>query len=69
MRIDILTLFPDMFASFLQGSLLGLARTSGLLDICVTNIRDFAEGTHRQVDDRPFGGGPGMLLMPGPVVR
>ncbi|MCX7415515.1 MAG: tRNA (guanosine(37)-N1)-methyltransferase TrmD [Planctomycetota bacterium] len=68
MRIDILTLFPDMFASFLQGSLLGLARTSGLLDICVTNIRDFAEGTHRQVDDRPFGGGPGMLLMPGPVV-
>jgi tRNA (guanine37-N1)-methyltransferase len=68
MRIDILTLFPDMFASFLEGSLLGAARAAGLLDIRVTNIRDFAEGIHRQVDDRPFGGGPGMLLMPGPVV-
>lgn len=68
MRIDILTLFPEMFASFLEGSLLGEARRSGLIDICLTNIRDFAEGVHRQVDDRPFGGGPGMLLMPGPVV-
>lgn len=68
MRIDILTLFPEMFSGFLDGSLLGAARASGLLDIRVTNIRDFAEGVHRQVDDRPFGGGPGMLLMPGPVV-
>ena len=68
MRIDILTLFPEMFTGFLEGSLLGAARASGLLDIRVTNIRDFAEGVHRQVDDRPFGGGPGMLLMPGPVV-
>jgi len=68
MRIDILTLFPEMFTGFLDGSLLGVARASGLLDIRVTNIRDFAEGFHRQVDDRPFGGGPGMLLMPGPVV-
>ena len=68
MRIDILTLFPEMFEGFLAGSLLGAARASGLLDIRVTNIRDFAEGVHRQVDDRPFGGGPGMLLMPGPVV-
>ena len=68
MRIDILTLFPEMFASFLDGSLLGAARAAGLVDVRVTNIRDFAEGVHRQVDDRPFGGGPGMLLMPGPVV-
>ena len=68
MRIDILTLFPDMFTSFLDGSLLGAARSAGLLDVRLTNIRDFAEGVHRQVDDRPFGGGPGMLLMPGPVV-
>jgi len=68
MRIDILTLFPDMFAGFLEGSLLGAARTAGLLDIRVVDIRAFAEGPHRQVDDRPFGGGPGMLLMPGPVV-
>ena len=68
MRIDILTLFPEMFTGFLDGSLLGAARAAGILDIRVTNIRDFAEGVHRQVDDRPFGGGPGMLLMPGPVV-
>ena len=68
MRIDILTLFPEMFTSFLDGSLLGAARAAGLIDIRVTDIRDFAEGVHRQVDDRPFGGGPGMLLMPGPVV-
>jgi tRNA (guanine37-N1)-methyltransferase len=68
MRIDIVTLFPEMFTSFLDGSLLGAARRSGLIDVRVTNIRDFAEGVHRQVDDRPYGGGPGMLLMPGPVV-
>lgn len=68
MRIDVLTLFPELFASFLDGSLLGAARRRGLLDVRLTNIRDFAEGVHRQVDDRPFGGGPGMLLMPGPVV-
>jgi tRNA (guanine37-N1)-methyltransferase len=68
MRIDILTLFPEMFTSFLEGSLIGVARAAGLLDIRVTNIRDFAAGVHRQVDDRPFGGGPGMLLMAGPVV-
>lgn len=69
MRIDILTLFPEMFTSFLEGSLIGSARAAGLLDIRVTNIRDFATGVHRQVDDRPFGGGPGMLLMAGPVVE
>lgn len=69
MRIDILTLFPEMFTSFLEGSLLGAARAAGRIDVRVTDIRDFAEGVHRQVDDRPFGGGPGMLLMPGPVVE
>lgn len=68
MRIDIVTLFPDMFTGFLAGSLLGAARTAGLIDVRLTNLRDFAEGVHRQVDDRPYGGGPGMLLMPGPVV-
>ena len=68
MRIDILTLFPAMFSSFLEGSLLGAARTAGILDVRLVDISDYAEGPHRQVDDRPFGGGPGMLLMPGPVV-
>jgi len=69
MRIDILTLFPDLFGGFLDGSLLGEARRTGLVEIRLTNIRDFAPGVHRQVDDRPYGGGPGMLLMPGPVVE
>jgi tRNA (guanine37-N1)-methyltransferase len=68
MRIDIVTLFPDMFTGFLAGSLLGQACAKGLIDIRLTNLRDYAEGVHRQVDDRPYGGGPGMLLMPGPVV-
>ena len=68
MRIDIVTLFPEMFSGFLEGSLLGAARRAGLVEIRLANIRDHASGIHRQVDDRPFGGGPGMLLMPGPVV-
>jgi tRNA (guanine37-N1)-methyltransferase len=68
MRIDVVTLFPEMFRGFLDGSLLGAAQKAGLLDIRLKNIRDFATGVHRQVDDRPYGGGPGMLLMPGPVV-
>ena len=68
MRIDILTLFPEMFTGFLDGSLLGAARQNGLIDVRLIDIRDFASGPHRQVDDRPYGGGPGMLLMPGPVV-
>jgi len=68
MRIDIVTLFPEMFTGFLEASILGSARRAGLVDIRLTNIRDHATDVHRQVDDRPFGGGPGMLLMPGPVV-
>ena len=68
MRIDIVTLFPDMFTGFLSGSLLGQACAKGLIDVRLTNLRDHSEGVHRQVDDRPYGGGPGMLLMPGPVV-
>ena len=68
MRIDILTLFPEIFSGFLDGSLLGAARENGCIDVRLTDIRDFATGVHRQVDDRPYGGGPGMLLMPGPVV-
>jgi tRNA (guanine37-N1)-methyltransferase len=57
-----------MFTSFLDGSLLGSARKAGIVDIRLTNFREFAAGVHRQVDDRPYGGGPGMLLMPEPVV-
>jgi tRNA (guanine37-N1)-methyltransferase len=67
MRFDVLTLFPEIFAGYLTQSLLKLAIDQGLVEINLWNIRDWAEGQHRCVDDRPFGGGPGMVLMPGPV--
>jgi tRNA (guanine37-N1)-methyltransferase len=69
MRIDVLTLFPEMFAGPLSAGVLRLAQEGGLIQVHVTNIRDFGQGRHRQVDDKPFGGGPGMLMKPEPVVR
>ncbi len=68
LRIDVLTLFPGLFDGFLGESILHRAIRSGLLDIRLRNLRDWAGGKHRQVDDRPFGGGPGMVLMAPPVV-
>jgi len=67
MRFDVLTLFPEMFQGYLTQSLLKLALQQGLVQIHLWNIRDWAEGKHHSVDDRPFGGGPGMVLMPEPV--
>ena len=67
MRFDVLTLFPEIFSGYLTQSLLKLAIDRGLVDIRLWNIRDWAEGKHQSVDDRPYGGGPGMVLMPGPV--
>lgn len=67
MRFDILTLFPELFGSYLGQSLLKLAIDRGLVDVQTHNFRDFAEGKHRQVDDKPYGGGPGMLLMCPPI--
>ena len=67
MRFDILTLFPEMFESYLGQGHLKLAIERGLVDIRRHNFREFAPGVRRQVDDRPFGGGPGMLLMCQPV--
>ena len=69
MRIDVLTLFPEMFPGYLGQSLLKRAIDAGLVDIQLHNIRDWARGKHQQVDDRPFGGGPGMVLRPEPVVE
>ncbi len=66
-RFDVLTLFPEMFQGYLSQSLLKLALSKGLVQIHLWNIRDWATGKHRSVDDRPFGGGPGMVLMPEPV--
>jgi tRNA (guanine37-N1)-methyltransferase len=67
MKIDVLTLFPGMFVGPLDESILKRARTTGLLDLAIHNLRDYAHDRHRTVDDRPFGGGPGMLLKPEPI--
>jgi tRNA (guanine37-N1)-methyltransferase len=67
-RIDVLTLFPGIFDGYLGQSILSRAIALGLVSIERFNIRDWADGKHKQVDDRPFGGGPGMVLMAPPVV-
>ena len=67
MRIDILTLFPEIFGSYLDHGIVGRAVQRHLVDIRCLNFREFAKDLHRTVDDRPFGGGPGMVLMCGPV--
>lgn len=67
MRIDVLTLFPGMFVGPLDESIVKRARQAGLLDLQIHNLRDYAHDRHKTVDDRPFGGGPGMLLKPEPL--
>jgi tRNA (guanine37-N1)-methyltransferase len=67
MRIDVLTLFPGMFAGPLDESIVGRARTQGLLELRIVNLRDYTHDRHKTVDDKPFGGGPGMLLKPEPI--
>lgn len=66
MRIDVLTLFPEMFTA-LDQSIIGRARESGLLEINVINIRDFSKDKHKKCDDAPFGGGAGMVMTPQPL--
>ncbi|MDZ4374788.1 MAG: hypothetical protein U1C74_25695, partial [Phenylobacterium sp.] len=67
MRFDVITLFPELFAPFLQHGINRRAFESGLVDVRLWNPRDFAEGNYRRVDDRPFGGGPGMVMMAEPL--
>ena len=67
LRIDILTLFRELFVPFVETSIVGRAQKSGLVDIHLTNIRDFAKDNYGTVDDAPFGGGPGMVLMCQPM--
>src|SRR6266568_4811904 len=67
MRFDVLTLFPEIFQGYLTQSILKLALDKGIVTLNLWNIRDWAKGKHKSVDDRPFGGGPGMVLMPEPV--
>ena len=67
MKIEILTIFPEMFDSFLNSSIIGRARKQGILDISATDIRQFSLCKHKNTDDYPFGGGAGMLMTPQPV--
>jgi tRNA (guanine37-N1)-methyltransferase len=67
MKIDVLTLFPGMFAGPLDESIVRRARDTGRLSLQIHNLRDYTHDRHRTVDDKPFGGGPGMLLKPEPV--
>jgi tRNA (guanine37-N1)-methyltransferase len=67
MKIDVLTLFPEMFAGPLDVSMVARARKAGLLDLQIRNLRDWTHDRHKTVDDRPFGGGPGMVLKPEPI--
>ena len=67
MKIDVLTLFPAMFAGPLDESIIMRARKSGLLEMKIHQLRDWTHDRHKTVDDRPFGGGPGMLLKPEPI--
>lgn len=69
MRFDILTIFPEMFSAYLQEGVLGRSIKSGIIDVRITNIRDFARGSHKTTDDRPYGGGDGMVMKPGPIYR
>jgi tRNA (guanine37-N1)-methyltransferase len=66
-KIDVLTLFPAMFAGPLDESIIKRARSAGLLDLTLHQLRDWTHDRHKTVDDRPFGGGPGMLLKPEPI--
>lgn len=67
-RFDILTLFPDLFSGYTSQSLLKLAIQAGLVEVHLWNIRDWSQDKHQRVDDRPYGGGPGMVMMCQPVV-
>lgn len=67
MRFDVITLFPELFAPFLVSGVTRRAYESGLVEVKLWNPRDFAEGNYRRVDDRPFGGGPGMVMMAEPL--
>ena len=67
MRFDIITIFPELFAGFLECGMLRRARDAGVVEARIINLRDFAADRHKSVDDRPSGGGEGMVFMPGPL--
>ncbi|MBE0476860.1 MAG: tRNA (guanosine(37)-N1)-methyltransferase TrmD [Coriobacteriia bacterium] len=69
MRIDVVTMFPEVVSCPMSASMVGLAQERGVLELSVHDLRQWAEGVHRQVDDYPYGGGPGMVVKPEPVFR
>jgi tRNA (guanine37-N1)-methyltransferase len=69
MRFDVVTLFPELFAPFLTSGITRRAYESAQVDVHLTNPRDFATGTYRRIDDRAFGGGPGMVMMAEPLAQ
>lgn len=69
MRFDIITIFPSLFDSFFHESLIAKAQKKGIIDIRVHNLRGWAKDKHKTVDDRPYGGGPGMILKVEPIYR
>lgn len=69
MRFDVVTLFPELFAPFLAAGVTRRAYEAKQVDVRLWNLRDFAEGNYRRVDDRPFGGGPGMVMLAEPLAR
>jgi tRNA (guanine37-N1)-methyltransferase len=69
LRIDVLTIFPKMFDGVFSESLLGKAQQKGLVDLRVRDLRDHTDDKHRTVDDRPYGGGPGMVMKPEPLFQ
>ena len=68
MRIDVVTIFPGLFEAFLETAFVGIARERGAVAIAVHDLRDWTSDRHRTVDDAPYGGGPGMVLKPEPLV-
>lgn len=69
MRFDVITLFPELFAPFIEAGVTRRAYAGGQIDLRLWNLREHAEGPYRRVDDRPFGGGPGMVMMAEPLAR
>ena len=67
MRVDVLTIFPEMFDAPMSASIVGLARQKGLLNLHLHNLRDWTRDRHRTTDDAPYGGGPGMVMKPEPI--
>jgi len=68
-RIDVLTIFPELFDAFFEASIVGSARAAGLVELAAHDLRDWTEDRHRSVDAPPYGGGPGMVMRPEPLVR